>query len=339
MHKDANLRKRNALVIPGGLLIFYGFVGLAYAMVLRSDAGTCSDAALVFLAGACRSVLIVVAIPLVLGLGLIAAGALGFRNRATCRAGHGSWTHFGFALLLSVVLVPLLVSMVAPSILGTDPSLERGGVRYPVSTIMAVLSGFGLLSFIPFVLLYYGQARANPCCGEKGCFDPCFCDEAMEPAEPMPEPVAEPAPAAPEETAPLPAAAASDTAPAGDWQVVPEEPAAPATSATGGEWVTVAQPATAAAPAVLAPEPAASPKAPSAPALASRPSDPAARPADEMAMAAKWAEEDEDASHDLEGSDPPTPHGSAAGTRRRARKTAKASAKADKKAAKAKKKR
>jgi hypothetical protein len=165
---------------------------------------------------------------------------------------------------------------------------------------------------IPFALLYSGQRRANPCCREKGCFDPCFCDETLAPEEPVasapldlspapaaevpptpppaPAPALEPAPAAVAPVPPVvepmappasdaqewkPAAEEKPAAPAETWEVLPDEPQAePATKPKSGE-------------------------AKVAPKLAARPTDPAAPPADAMAVAAKWAEEDEEALAEL----------------------------------------
>lgn len=296
MHKDSNLRKRNALVIPGGLLTAYSFIGLLYVVGIRGDEGTCADAALIVFAGACRSAILVLAIPLVIGLALVGVGMLAFRNKSHCRSGHGSWTHFGLAFLLSVTLLPLLGLLAAPSIVGEDAVVTRGTVDYPVSTILAGLTGLGVLMLVPFVLLYAAQTRANPCCREKGCFDPCFCDEPVA-DEPVPEPIPDvtpaviPAatPAMPPE--PAPAAPAVPPASAADatWTPVPAEPAT-------GEWEVV--------PEEPAPEPAPEPSkraSQAAPALAVRPTDPAAPPADAMAVAAKWAEEDEEAQQELTG--------------------------------------
>lgn len=268
MHKDANLRKRNALVIPGGLLAFYGIIGLLYVQVLRPDSNTCGDASLMVFAGACRSALLVMAIPLVIGLALIGVGAFAFRSMATCRQGHGSWTHTTLALLISLVVVPVLGIALGPTLLGPDAAFTRNGVDYPVRSVLAGLAGLGVLMLVPFGFLYAGQTRANPCCTEKGCFSPCFCDEAAggeaPPAEPEPAPAAAPPPA-------------------DDWEVVKETP----------------KPETPAEPPAPTPEPPATPTEPTAPTsastappLATRPSDPAAPPSDEMAAAAQWAQED-----------------------------------------------
>lgn len=316
MHKDSNLRKRNALVIPGGLLALYSLIGLLYVVGIRGNEGTCADASLLVFAGACRSATLLLAIPLVIGLALVGVGALAFRNKSHCRAGHGSWTHFGLAFLLSLTLIPLLGLLAYPSLVGEDAVITRGTVDYPVGTVFAGLTALGLLMLVPFVVLYAAQTRANPCCREKGCFDPCFCDEpaAEEPApEPAPAVVpavipegTPPAPAPlPEAVAPVPPMAEPAPAEASTWETVPAEPAA-------SEWEVV--------PEDPAPEPSPEPSkrgSRAAPALAVRPTDPAAPPADAMAVAAKWAEEDEEALQDLGGET------SQAGRRSRLSRTAK----------------
>lgn len=320
MHQDPNLRKRNALVIPGGLLTLVSLVGMAYVVLLRGDQGTCEDAGLIVLAGACRSALLVLAIPLVIGLAMAASGAMAFRSKATCRLGWGSWAHFGLALLITLVVLPLLAMLLAPSLVGEDAAVSRGGVNYPISSILAGLAGVGFVALLPFLGLYVARGRANPCCHEKGCFEPCFCDEPVAasedaippppesgpledpvlataaPVEPAPGPVPESqAPAVPE-PAPLPATGAAAPArqewgatpaePAESWEVLPEEEPA-------------AEPEPALEPAPQPRQAAAPP--PAAPALATRPTDPAAPPQDAMAVAAKWAEEDEAALKELEG--------------------------------------
>jgi hypothetical protein len=304
MHKDGNLRKRNALVIPGGLLALYGFLGMAYVALVRGDTGTCDDAALVVFAGACRSAYILLAIPLVLGLALVATGAMAFRNLSSCRAGHGSWTHFGVAALVSFVVVPLVALFIAPSVLGANATLPFGGGTIRVSSVLAGLAGVGLVMSVPFILLYAAQGRANPCCQEKGCFDPCFCDEPVvdasfaEPAEAESPTMMAPPPAEPA----MPAAAPATT----EWTALPDEE--PATPAAAEQWEVVPdEPAEKSEP---APEPSRRARGRDAPALALRPTDPAAPPADGMAAAAKWAEEDEEALRDLQA------NGSAAPGRR-----------------------
>ncbi|MEA3137468.1 MAG: hypothetical protein QOC71_1749 [Thermoplasmata archaeon] len=326
MHKDGNLRKRNALVIPGGLLALYELLGLAYVAFVRSDDASCGDPSLIVFLGACRSALLVLAIPIVIGLAMVAVGVLAFRNQSTCRAGHGSWTHFTLAFLISLVVIPVLGMLMAPSLVGEDATITRGTVDYPVSTVFAAVAGIGLLMLVPFSLLLFAQTRANPCCREKGCFDPCFCDEPAaetEPVEPAPEPMPEPIPDAIEPLPTMPVAPVPpvieptpELEPQPKWEPVQEKPAE-------SSWQVVEE----------NPEPETRRSGRSAPALATRPNDPAAPPADAMAVAAKWAEEDEEALHDLEGSDPPS-------KRRRdklakaAKKTAKAKAKSAKKSKK-----
>lgn len=305
MHKDANLRKRNALVIPGGLLAVHGLFGIIYATALRTDDGTCGDASLMVFFGVCRSAVLVMAIPVVIGLALALVGAFTFRSRATCRHGHGSWTHFTLALLISLVVVPLAGIGLTPALLGEDAALVVDSVRYPWTSIFAGLAAVGAFMLVPFAFLYAGQVRANPCCTEKGCFSPCFCDEA-------------PAEAPPEEHVPPPAAA---TPPADDeWKVVSPPPAAPPPPTEPSTPPTPPPPSE-----PVKTETATATVRAGAPPLASRPADPAAPPSDEMATAVEWAQEDED---DLEDDEPE----SAGKTARKRRATTKAAARPAKKA-------
>lgn len=255
MHKDPNLRKRDALVIPGGLVALFTFVGLLYVLLWRGDQGTCEDAGLIGFAGDCRSAALLLGVPLVLGLALVGVGAGVFRNKSTCRKGHGSWAHFGLAVLIALVVLPAVAALAAPSLVGSDAALVYRDAAIPVPTVMGVAAAAGAVAFVPFLSLYIARTQANRCCHAKGCFEPCFCDEpaaaAALPTEAVPALQWEEAPlASPWEEAPAAAAAATE------WEVMYEE-AIPTGEA----------PAAAPVPAV-APEP--------APAAAPEPAPPAA---------------------------------------------------------------
>jgi hypothetical protein len=293
MHKDPNLRKRDALVIPGGLLALFSLIGMLYVALVRGDQGTCEDASLIVFAGACRSALLVLAIPFIVGLALLAVGVLKFRSRATCRIGHGSWAHFGLAVLITLVVLPVIGYLAAPSLVGEDAAITSGDVDYPVTTLLAGIAGVGFVGLVPFVALYVARNQANPCCHEKGCFEPCFCDEPIAPTDA--EPAAAPL-SAEEESLPMgmpstPVAQPVLTETSSQWDEAPAEP-------TSQEWEVVPDEPTPETRKLAAT---------SAPALAARPTDPAAPPQDAMAIAAKWAAEDEEAARELAaaGSDPP----------------------------------
>lgn len=337
MHKDPNLRKRNALVIPGGLLALTAFIGIAYVAVLRGDEGTCEDSGLIVFLGACRSAMLLLAIPLIIGLALVASGALGFRSKATCRHGWGSWAHFGLAVLIAMVLVPALGIVTAPSLVGPDAAITRGGVDYPVTTVLAGITLVGVIALVPYLSIYVARGRANPCCHEKGCFEPCFCDEPIAPEGALPTGVA---PVGPEDVPSLQPPPEPEPAQDTEHQVWSEAPPAPAEPEPAAEqWESLPEPepepARAKTVAVPPPEPAPTRPLPrAAPALASRPTDPAAPPQDEMAIAAKWKEEDAEAAAELARtrSEPPAREYAPASNTRRERL---ATEKRQKKAAKA----
>ena len=202
MHRDPTLRKRNALVIPGVLLVLACLVGILYAQSLRSDNVTCDDGAQVFVAGACRSATLILVIPLAIGALLIGLGAR-LRSGETCHSGHGTTATTVLALLIAAVALPAIVAvalylMQEP---GSPYILTSGNIDYSLPRVLgAVAAALGLLALLPYLILYLGTARPPACCREKSCFDPCYCDEEQTSAVAPPIP-AFPPPEHPAETA------------------------------------------------------------------------------------------------------------------------------------------
>lgn len=199
MHRDPTLRKRNALVIPGVLLVLVCLAGIAYAQGLRSDDVECEDGRMVVFAGDCRSATLLLIIPLAIGLLLVILGAR-LRGQGTCHLGHGTVATTGLAILVALVVLPLLAAGALMAIEDPDSpyvmtyqDIEFGQAR--------VLAGVGLamtLLLVPYLALYLGTARPRACCRDKGCFEPCFCDEDTLPPDPaFPQAVAPALPAAP----------------------------------------------------------------------------------------------------------------------------------------------
>lgn len=185
MHRDPTLRKRNALVIPGVLLVLVCLAGIVYAQGLRSDDVECEDGRMVVFAGDCRSATLLLTIPLALGLLLVILGAR-LRGTGTCHLGHGTIATTGLAILLALVVLPLLAAGALMAMEDPDQpyvmtyqDIEFGQAR--------VLAGVGLamtLLLVPYLALYIGTARPRACCRDKGCFEPCFCDEDTLPPDP-----------------------------------------------------------------------------------------------------------------------------------------------------------
>ncbi|MCA1811072.1 MAG: hypothetical protein LC623_03560, partial [Halobacteriales archaeon] len=150
MGRDANIAKRNALVLPGGLLAFYGAVGLLL-LVARGSSGACHDGLRVMYHGACYSLVWPLAILLLLGVALLAVGIVLFRGEPEGLAGQlhpGTPTHFTLALLISLVAVPLLgagVAVVAGGQLGKELTIGTGDVQVRTAFVLEVAALVGVL--------------------------------------------------------------------------------------------------------------------------------------------------------------------------------------------------
>jgi hypothetical protein len=240
MHRDPTLRKRNALVIPGVLLVLACLVGILYAQVLRSDEVLCEDGREVFFIGACRSATLLLVIPLAIGGLLIGVGA-SMRSKTTCHLGHGTTSTTILAILIAAVALTA-VAAVGLYVMD-DPDapyvLTVGEVDYGLPRLLGgVAAALGFLALLPYLLLYLFTARPPACCRAKACFEPCYCDEAAEapPIPAFPPPAVEhPAETAQVTTSPWPPATGTPrtrpslvpiSAP-----LVPQEPVAPAPDA------------------------------------------------------------------------------------------------------------
>lgn len=163
--RDANIAKRNALVLPGGLLAFYGAVGLLL-LVARGSSGACNDGLRVMYHGACYSLVWPLAIMLLLGIALVVLGLFLFRGEPEGLASHlhpGTPTHFVLALLISFVAVPLLgagVAAVAGGRLGSDLTIGTADVQVKTAFALELLALVGALMLAPFLgLLLRDGAR------------------------------------------------------------------------------------------------------------------------------------------------------------------------------------
>ena len=248
MHRDPLLRRRNALVIPGTLLVVFCLAGMVYAQILRSDDVTCGDGTQVVFAGACRSATLLLAIPFAIGALLLGAG-LTQRSKVTCSLGHGTGSATVLALLVSLFTLPFLAAIGLYLMQdAADPYvLTFYEVDFTLVRILAAVATVFLVVLVPYLGLYMATARPPKCCRARECFEPCFCDEEEAapagdlppvvptfadtppvPAEAPPEAsTAWPAPPPPPAPAPLPP---PEPAPAPAPEPV-AEPAAPAPAA------------------------------------------------------------------------------------------------------------
>ncbi|HUR60876.1 MAG TPA: hypothetical protein VM286_00735 [Candidatus Thermoplasmatota archaeon] len=158
MARDANINKRDALVIPGGLLGFYGGVGLVL-MVLRGSTGACGDGMRILYHGACYSLLWPCVLAVVLGAILVGLGVFLFSGEPEGLAGRlhpGSPTHFAVALLISLVAVPFLaagVAAIGQGRLGTTFTVGSGDIQVKTTFLLELVGLIGLLMLAPFLIL------------------------------------------------------------------------------------------------------------------------------------------------------------------------------------------
>lgn len=176
MHRDANLHRRNALVITGLLLSVYSLAGMVYVLALRSADTACEDGRYVEVFYACRDAAWLLALPIIVGIGLVALGLFMFPPTSSCPLGQGTWATAGVYLLGSLVLLPLLATLVTYFAAATY-YITYGETEYQTHLVMALVTLVGAVAFVPYLALYTAQGRSHPCCRDAGCFEPCFCDE------------------------------------------------------------------------------------------------------------------------------------------------------------------
>lgn len=196
MARDTNIAKRDALVLPGGLLGFYGGLGLVL-MVLRGKTGACGDGMRILYHGACYSLLWPCILAVVVGAVLVGLGVFLFSGEPEGLAGQlhpGTPTHFFLALLVSFVAVPLLgagIAAVGQGRLGTTFTVGSGDLQVKTTFLLEVLALVGSLMLAPFlVLLLRDGARRRAVLREAEA----MADEPRFPGEPE-----ETAPATPPE--------------------------------------------------------------------------------------------------------------------------------------------
>ncbi len=165
MPSDNPVAKRNALVIPGGLVLCYCVLAILYAELVRSDDTLCHDGGQVLIRNVCYNVWKLMLPLILIASGVLLGGALGFRTRRTGpTAGlyHGSGSHFTLALLASFVAVPLLglvAQILRERSLGTVFVIHAYGIAFQHTFLLAVAILIGAAAFLPYLALYIHQDR------------------------------------------------------------------------------------------------------------------------------------------------------------------------------------
>ncbi|HEX2066087.1 MAG TPA: hypothetical protein VHI93_04670 [Candidatus Thermoplasmatota archaeon] len=190
MGRDANLTKRNALVLPGGLLAFHSALALAL-LAARGGSGACGPGFRVLYHGACFGLLVPLLLLLGVGAALVVLGAVLFRGAPEGLAGHlhpGTPTHLTLALLASLVAVPLLgagIAAVAQGRLGTTFTVGLAGLQVKLTFLLELVALVGLLMLAPFLgLLLRDGARRRRVLreAESMAAEPTFPGEMAGPA-------------------------------------------------------------------------------------------------------------------------------------------------------------
>jgi predicted flap endonuclease-1-like 5' DNA nuclease len=185
MRRDESIARRNALAIPGWLLIFYSLAAIVYAEHFRSKSDFCSDGTWVLISGTCYTVWKLVAPLLFIGIGLALGGAFGFRAKAQgteAKLRHGAPTHVLLSLLISLVVVPfvfLMVQLYRQAANDQIYQVELLGVAFEHVFLLQLAILIALLMLAPYVAALIGDCRRRR---------DALAASAQEPAVPAPLP-------------------------------------------------------------------------------------------------------------------------------------------------------
>jgi hypothetical protein len=164
--RDPKLWKRNALAIPGGLLVVYAVAGLVYVLAYRTPTPACAVAHRFLVQSHCYSAYPFLAAILLLGLALMAVGLIVFRGRVRDLPGHlhsGTPTHFTIAFLASLVVVPASVWLVlyyVENSQGLSAFVTTVGENhYETKALFLLVAMAALFALAPFLGLYLAQGR------------------------------------------------------------------------------------------------------------------------------------------------------------------------------------
>ncbi len=162
MARDEQIHKRNALVLPGGLLLFYSFIAIIYAEALRPDSDFCPDGSWVLINSVCYTVWKLVLPIMLVGAGLVVGGLVGMRGepeRLEQRLYHGTGSHFLLALLISLVVVPvlaLLIQLIRQRSLDTVFVVDFYDVAFKHTFLLTIAILLGLMMLLPYLIGYVG---------------------------------------------------------------------------------------------------------------------------------------------------------------------------------------
>lgn len=159
MSRDPSLRKRNALVIPGGILLFYCAVAILYAEGFRRKSDFCPDGSWILIDHVCYTVWKILLPLVLLAVGLIVAGVSlrGSLPTREDRLKHGTPGQFMLALLASLVIVPLailIIQLYRQQALDTTFVLEYYDVPFKHTFLLTLALLTALAVFLPYLGAY-----------------------------------------------------------------------------------------------------------------------------------------------------------------------------------------
>lgn len=165
MGRDANIGRRDALAIPGWILIVYSVAAIVYAEHFRARSDFCADGSLVLIDGLCYTVWKLVLPLLLIGIGLAIGGAVGFKGtpeRLEQRLRHGTPSHVMLGLLISFVVAPLallFIQMARQNANDITYQVEFYGVPFKHTFVLAVVLLLAILFLALYVAAYVADIR------------------------------------------------------------------------------------------------------------------------------------------------------------------------------------
>lgn len=190
MVRDAQIRKRDGMVISGGLLLTYCVAAIVYAEGIRAKSDFCPDGSWVLISGTCYTIWKLLLPLLLIGIGLVAVGLTAFRGRPQRleqHLHHGTGSHFLLALLISLVVLPLvllIIQVYREGILGTVFVVEAYGVPYKHTFLLSIAVVIALLMFLPYFVGFLADGvRRRRFLEAATNQEPVPADEPMEPPE------------------------------------------------------------------------------------------------------------------------------------------------------------
>lgn len=164
MHRDERLLARNAYVLPGGVLAFYGMLGIAAVAFTGLRSPACDATGQVLLGGICWNLLRWSLAAALVGFGLVGWGLVRHHGRPEHLQGHllaGTGVHVALVLLGSFAVLPFLAALVRVLSLGAEAGTavtRIEGTEFNQLRLLLLAGVVGLLMFLPFLALHLHHA-------------------------------------------------------------------------------------------------------------------------------------------------------------------------------------